>query len=265
MAQKAPQIIGDGLSRGVTVLGVKLQALQQDRLQILRKAWPQGSGADQAILYLALVHLGDRGGGEGWLPSQRCVEGGSESVHICRHADLAEISGDLLWRHELGSTEGGLGQGQGFALEILGKTEVADPGCPLARGGNFQEHIRGLQVPVNELQVVGGLDTFRDLGHDLDQFRSSELIRKGLQRSAKDQLHGDLGRLAGGVHIEDFADVGMVDPTLDLGFLNEADELGGILDRQELQGDAAVQEGIEGFMDLAHAPLTEQGAHQVAS
>ncbi len=97
-----------------------------------------------------------------------------------------------------------------------------------------------------------------DLLRVVDGFAGSECAgaQAVAQRLAFQQFGNDVGRAAIFANIEDGKNVGMVQRRRGAGFLREALQafgIGGKGCRENFDGDVAVQAGIAGAVDFAHA------------
>jgi hypothetical protein len=115
---------------------------------------------------------------------------------------------------------------------------------------------------------VCGLEGVRDLGAEIED--RVELERAGaqplLQGLAPEELHRDEGPALVLVHVEDRADVGVLERRSRLGFPLEPLECLRVarqLVREELQGDSAPELEILGLVDDAHAAAAELSEHAV--
>jgi hypothetical protein len=154
-----------------------------------------------------------------------------------------------------GAVRGRVGVGPG---EILGQSEVHDLGVAL--GGHHD--VGGLDVAVDDALLVGRPQGLDDLGGGLEGFAGGQgpLADPVAQGPALDELHGEEELVLDLADLVDAADVGMAEGRGRLGLADEAGPDGRVrVGRlgQELEGDLAVEGGVLGQIDLAHAALAE--------
>ena len=141
---------------------------------------------------------------------------------------------------------------------MLGNTEVQDFDVSLGR----HHDVRGLQVAMHDLLLMGRIDRFGDLDPEHEQLAQPKrpLLEPLLQSLALDVLHGDEGFPFDLANLVDLADVGMIQRRRQLGFSQESFACDRVLFeslRQELDGHFAVQGRVLGEENLTHAPLAE--------
>ena len=91
---------------------------------------------------------------------------------------------------------------------------------------------------------------------DLDGAAADEVF----QSLAVEKFHGDEGAAFGFADVVDGADVGVIEGGCGLGFALEAGEclrISGDVFGEEFESDEAVEAGVFGFVDDAHAAATE--------
>ena len=122
----------------------------------------------------------------------------------------------------------------------------------------------GLDVPVDEVVLVGAVHRHRHHGEDAQQLLQPEVLGGVLQRGAAHQLHGDARRAVVRVDVIDPADVGDVHPGVKLGLVHEADHGRGLEVLEDLQGHGPGQDRVPGLVHVAHGAMPEEGADDVA-
>ena len=86
-----------------------------------------------------------------------------------------------------------------------------------------------------------------------------------LQRGAAHQLHGDARRPVAGIHVVDSAYVGAVQAGMELGLVHEPDHGRGFQVLEDLQGHRPGQDGVPGFVHVAHGAVAQERADDVAA
>jgi hypothetical protein len=124
------------------------------------------------------------------------------------------------------------------------------------------QDVRGLEVPVNEAALMrGGERVGQRSRHGDEAFDRQTVGRNSLcQGKPLDQLHGKEVNALGFLHRVDGDDVGMVDGGESPGLSSETGQpvrIGRKRLGQDLDGDLAVEAGVEGSPDLTHAPLAD--------
>ena len=124
------------------------------------------------------------------------------------------------------------------------------------------ENVGGLDVEVDESLGVGGVEGIGDLGCQNEQGVEFDGLAGDavLQGRAIEVLHGDEGAAVVLSDVVNGADVGMIERGGGLGFaLKTGEPLGiaGDIFGQEFQGDKAMEAGVFGFVNHAHASAAE--------
>ncbi len=171
--------------------------------------------------------------------------------------------------HQRGHPLGRDALARGAGVHQPGQPEVEHLHLELPAPGGLGHHdVPGRQVPVDQPLRVGRL---QGVGHGADHLQllaGAEVRRRLVQGAAFDELHGDVGA-AGVLHpVVHLADIRVVQLRQGQGFPAEPLRCRGLtlLPRaQGLEGHAALQGGIPGLVDLAHAARTQQGLHPEAA
>ncbi len=153
-----------------------------------------------------------------------------------------------------GESVGGLIAG----FEELGEAEVEDTRA----GVVADDDVGGFEVAVHDASGVRGAKGVSDLDGEAQRFVHAHAVRgdelgEGL---AGHVLHGDVVVPVRGSDVVDDDDVGVVESGGGFGFLGEAALALGVVHavrREEFEGDEAVEVGVAGFVDNAHAALAE--------
>ena len=131
--------------------------------------------------------------------------------------------------------------------------------------------VGGLEVAVEDAEVMDGAQTVESLkGHVVGFFgRERPLCAHQLtQVGASDELHGDVAERALLTILVDGTDVAMSNPPrqLDLGVETDGDRFGRCdLGTQDLEGNGLIEDAVLGLVDDAHAAVTQDALHLVAS
>ncbi len=228
-------------------------------------------GGNRAPVRLPLQDLGDDVGNrlarEGRPAGETFVEDAPERPHV--GPPVHRFPAGLFRAHVGGGSqdqpraggEGGRGGGGGqdrrgvVAGRLpLGQTEVQH----LHRSCGGEHDVSGLQVPVDDAALVGGLQGVGDLPADLDglghrERSPGERLGQGL---ALHQLQHQMGGARVVLQPVDGGDVGMVQRGQDLGLAFESGQVSGVVGesvREGLDGHGAVEAGVAGAVDLAHS------------
>ena len=124
------------------------------------------------------------------------------------------------------------------------------------------ENVGGLDVAMDDAFAVRGVERVGDFDGEAEQDIHFERTAGDamLQGQAVEILHGDEGLAVLFADVVDGADVGMVQRGSGLGFAAKALQrlavLGDVFG-EELQGDEAIEPGVFGFVDDAHAATAQ--------
>ena len=195
--------------------------------------------------------------GEGGTQAEELVADGADGIHvgagIGAAADL--FGGDVAQgaHDEASPRETGLGGGH------LGDAKVEDFHLTVAE----KEDIAGLDVAVDDALLVRVVQTATDLSHDGDFVFQGQRLALGDEAAelvTVEELHDDEEAAVVLAHVVDGDDVGVAEAGAGLGFTEKAGaELVGDLDLggDDLEGDGAVEDGVMGFVDHAHAAAAD--------
>ena len=271
-----PQVVGEVAGRRVAVLGALGQAALHD---------PPRRCRERGIQLLQRRRLALEDGREG-LDRGLAREGplpGGHLVHDRAQGELVGLrdgrpSGRLLGRHVAdGPEDDAEGRRRPDAgvvtirsllrrgLEVpihaqLREPEVEDLGEPVAG----HHDVLGLEIAVDDARAMGLGEALGDLRGQvdgplrLDPAAADHVV----QGEALDQLHHDVRLAERLADLVDGDDIGMVQRRGGAGLLRKPRQpigVGGVLRRQELDGDVALQIEIARAKDLAHPSGTDAG------
>jgi len=250
--QDALQVLPQGAGSGVPAARILLEAGEYHSLQVGRERGqtaPKRNGVIHDDVGQALEPLARKGR----RPRQQGLERGAQRVHVRAAVQQGGLAAGLFRGH--------VGHGADDpapALGAPGQTEVEHAGPAGAVLQVVDHQVGGLQVPMDEPHPVCGMDPFADIHHVAKQSFERQGGRGLLEGLPAEELHGDVGLAAPFPHLVHPAHVGVIDPGLELGLLEEPLEQVGVLPAQQLQGHHAMQGGIRGLEDAPHAPFADQ-------
>ncbi len=198
---------------------------------------------------------------EGQPPGEQLIHHHAEGEDVA--SSIHRLTGSLLRRHVGHGAQGGGRLGDLLGVLALGQAEVHD--LDPAPGG--EHDVGGLNIPVDDALLVGGHQALADLDADIQdlfdlQFFLLDALLTGdlLEGFPLDVLHDD--EIAPGAALDavNGGHVGMVERGSRLRLVNEAGLLLGMLGDvrgQEFHGHDALQLGVLGLVNDAHAPLAE--------
>ena len=202
------------------------------------------------------VDLGPRHVGRG-LAAEGALAGDGLHQHRAQRVDVrsraAGLSPGPLGREVVGGADDQPGGGQGLTL-ARGDAEVHHLG-PVAR----EHEVGRLHVPVGHPGGVGHGQRLRGFGHDGRRFggRQRSAVESLGQRLSRQQLHDEVGALVGLAVVVDGGEVGVDESGPRAGLPLEAGEHRGIVALvagDQLHRHSALENGVLGLPDLAHAP-----------
>ncbi len=112
--------------------------------------------------------------------------------------------------------------------------------------------------------LVGAVGGVRHHDHDAQQLFQPEVLAGVLERGAAHQLHGDARRPVVGIHVINSTYVWDVQARMQLGLVHEADHGRGFEVLEDLQGHRPGQDGVPGFVHVAHGAVAQERADDVA-
>ena len=227
-------------------------------------------------------------------PRRRLADDGGEDGAFGGSIEGALAGGQLV-EHYTGAEDIARGT-EGFAQHLFGGHVLGSAGddagagaqIRLGWGGRFHElgeaeiehfddaigadhDVIGLDVAMHDAGFVGGGEGGAELDGDLQQDLAVEAAFGGdlAQRLAVHELGGDVVVALGEIGIEDGEDVGVVEHGGGAGLALEAlDQLGLFAaerQRQNFDGDAAVEAQVVAFVDDAHTAGSDAGAEAVVA
>ena len=248
----ALQVLRKLLGRGIAALGVLLQALQADRLEVAvdrRVDGARGLGLTRLHFFDSFQH----GIGLEWrAPGQEGVEDGTQTVDVRRCGHGAAAAAGLLGGHVGRRAEDRSRLGQlDVAPDPLRQAEVGHIGLALG----VEQDVRGLQVPVQHSALVG---VMHRASHGADQSgRAPACVTNAYfplptshqlgKTRAIDQLHRQITVPIVLADVIDGDDVGMVEVASGLRFILEPLE-------RIARGMPAAQDHLQGHEPVETAP-----------
>ena len=152
------------------------------------------------------------------------------------------------------------------ALRVPRQAEVEDL-YPAVLG---EHDVFRLQVAVDDSGGVGGGEAVGNLRRDVEQLagRNGLAGEQGTERFALDEFADDVLLAGLDAKVVDGDDVGVVERGDGAGLALEAAAVigaGGACPREDLDGDVAIEPGVAGAVDLAHAADPESGLDLVVA
>lgn len=184
---------------------------------------------------------------EGSLATEEFVEDAAEGEDVT--ACVGGFALELLGRHVLqGAYDLAFGSDSVVGLSqdcaLFGEAEVEELDALFC-----EEDVGWFEVAMGDSFAVGGLECVEDLFGGLDGLVEG---KGAFERGAIDELHDQVV----GTDVVELADVGMVEGSYRAGFALEAFGEFGLGD---FDCDGAVETGVAGFVDFAHAAFAEFG------
>ena len=254
----------------VAQFAVFLQSFVDDVFELGRNIWVQPDGRDRNLVKNRVEQVRRRVTAEGQRASSHFVQNGSEREQI--GAGIEILAARLLGRHVGNCADGSAGAGQMVRLDrcLRGSKRTARAGCYFGQSeienlgvSTFgHKNVRRLDVPVNDVLGMGGVERVSDLDGQREQGIEFERMARDhmLQRRAIQKLHDDERLAILFANVVDGADVGMVErrgrfrlPAKPFKCLMVA----GHVFRQKLEGHKPVEAGVLRFVNHTHAPATE--------
>jgi hypothetical protein len=160
----------------------------------------------------------------------------------------------------------GVGQGRGLGVRgvrAAGEPEVEHHDAPVP-----DHHVLGLEVAVHDADRVGRREAASCGQEDVSELAPATRprARPGVELRALDALGGKEDRVLMQADVVDRDHVGVAEPRQRLGLPQEARPVAGRaapLVAQHLDRDLALELGIVGAVDDAHAASSEDAAHRV--
>jgi hypothetical protein len=254
-----------------------------------------GRGARAALEDLADQALAG-GRVEGALAIEGLVEGHAERVDVGADVDAAageHLGGDVGEGADHRAGDGDLGGERWGVLEVRELRELfgrwgslkiriaVRGGVALADEAEVDEagaavvadqDVAGLEVAVDEADGVGGGEALADLAEDADDLAPAPRRggEPGVEGGAGDVLHHQKELLAVDVDVVDRHDVGVREAGEPLRFAQQAEAAAVAAGRvglrvEQLEGDRALELGVVGEVDDAHAALSQGALEGVAA
>ena len=236
--------------------------------------WPDGAGEDGG------GECGEGVAGEGELAEQGLVEGDGEAELVAAFVGGAAL--ELFGGHVRGGAHQHAGAGEGEGEGVVGgvgggcvfgggeggagEAEVEDLDAAVVDAALDEHGVVGFEVAVDDAGAVGCCEAAAGLGVDAEGVAPRWFaFGPAFEADAADVLHHDVGLAVVLADLDDGDDVGVDDPGHGLGLAEEAGlgVAGG--GGEELDRHAAVELGVVGGVDDAHAALAEAVEEGVAA
>ncbi len=186
------EVVRELARRLVAELGVLREGREADLLEVLGRRGAEPARRRGLVVLHALRHVLDRLRPEGLLAREEEVERDSERPHVGARPQGHEVAADRLGRHvERRPYEVARAREASVVLEDPGEAEVGHAREVVVP----YEHVRGLQVPVDDALRVRVVHGARHLLEDHEPLvdRDPASLDDGLERRPGDEVHGDEG------------------------------------------------------------------------
>ena len=142
-------------------------------------------------------------------------------------------------------------------------SQLGEPEVEQLRAGLGQHDVGGLEIAVDDALPMRLVEGVGDLGRDLQRLveRERPLLEAGGERLPVEMRHDEEVRAVGVADVVDAADMRMIErrdgarlalePRAQVG-------IAGDVRREDLDGDAAIEPRVAGFVDFAHAASTQR-------
>jgi hypothetical protein len=176
---------------------------------------------------------------------------------------IERLAAQLLRRHVARRSDDGTVLRDRHVVEAARDAEVRDDG---AIGGALDQDVVGLEVAMNDADVVRGVQALAELVRDRAEarprHRRAELAR---ERLAVDELHREEAIAAVLADVEHARDVLVVDPPRQADFAAKPlERVGGETGAEDFQRDALAELAVLGFVDATHATAAEPAHDAIA-
>ena len=204
-------------------------------------------------------------GGEGHLTGDHLEEADAGAVDIGTRIGVAAL--DMLGAEVGDGADDHALRGGGVVGHRTRQPEVGDLHAPVIR----DEDVLGLDIAMHEACVVRGGEGFENRvehGECLLGGERAVVAQDIAQGAPGDVLHGEVGDPGRLALVEDSDDVGVAQLRRRPGLAAEAGDEARVLGEgcaHHLEGDGAVQAGVDGFVDGGHAASGDARHHLVAA
>ncbi len=193
--EEAVEVVSQRVGVGVAEVGLLLQALQADRLQISRYPGPEPGRRHRLLGADLLDRVGRRRSPKGRSACEQFVKDRAQGVLVDEWAGVMGLAAGLLRGHVIWRADNGAGAGLvRVVAEAFGQAEVGDLGT--AVGGH--EDVGRLEVAVDYPLDVGSVD---GAGEDADGPRGlSDVLRPAVnlegEAATVDEFETEVGEAA---------------------------------------------------------------------
>ena len=257
--EKPAKVQGEGVRTLVSPLRLLFETTADDRLEIRRHRPVEPAQGHRVVGHDLDQRLHSRGTGEGRPSGNQIVEGGADRVDISTAVDSPGVALDLFRRHVGGRPHHGSRNGHRGPAGVACNPEIEDIGVDRAVLADVDHDVARFEVAVDHPVGVRRLSRLCNLLDDLHLVLERQPEREFFQRSALDELHGDVGPALDLADVIDPAHVIVLDPALGPGLALESIHLVGVVGPQELEGDRPAQTAVNRQVDAPHGAFAEEG------
>ena len=293
-AEVAADVLGEVGGGGVAAVGILLQRLQHDRLDVQVQRGDDRARRRRVFRRDPLDEVPDVRLDERGAAGEHLIEDGAERVDVAARVDAARLAEGLLRRHVLRRSHDHARERQRRAgVDLAREAEVghedAEPDGAAAgdvqrrvggvsRGDESlsvgvvgQKDVTGLDVAVDHSVGVGVVEGEGDVGGDLERRARRKAAHRRDQLVEREPLDEGHRVERAAVVFADLVhrkEVRVLQPRHQTRFAHEAHVFLGIGARpvgEDLQRDGAAEFGVEGAVDHAHAAAAELAAQFVSA
>ncbi len=255
----AVELVAERGRRGEAARAVVRDRVMDDRLERRRDA--RNTHAERRGLALEDLPREERRRGSlvGTVSAQALVEDDSERVDVGAPVHVPRAD-ELLGRHVVRGPQDLARPREALVRpRVLGEPEVRDP---RATRGRVEDHVRGLEVPVDAALGVRGGDGVGEVAREPRRARGFEgaPLEELLERLALAERHDVEGGALHVAHVHDLHDARVVDPRGEARLLLEAQDglaIGEDAPVHDLEREEAVEVRASRHVDGSHGATTQ--------